>query len=635
MKAAPRESSGALPRTIPGAAQGAAALAAVALLEIAGHARSAPALLSPLRDLSLVASAGALLGAFLGLLRGARPLAFLSPFGVALGAGIALHFWLRTVSGAGVLEGGGSRDALRGAAGLAAGAVLGQLLGFALGRTRALRPPPAGISIAFVVLLSLPALLPAPRPQLDESRKNLLLLSIDTLRADRLGASGHPDGLSPHLDRLARTATTHVGAVTPLPRTLPSMSSVMTGLPPHSHGVRDNFHYALGERAETLAEDLARRGWATAAVNSNPVLSHDSGIFQGFASANDRGDDWSRLGLVRGASRIATLLAMRRGDRDAVITELALSWLARRPSGRPFFLWVHWLAPHMPYEPSFPDDRRFDPAYEGAHLRALDYGGISKGDMTYRNPLSPREREHAVRLYDGEVATADRAVGRLLRSVERDRLLDDTVVVLVADHGESLLEHGYFFNHGDFVYGPAAHVPLVVRDPLAPAPILDTAPASLNDVRGMIAAKLEDVPAPPRPDALFCESDFCRFPDLNDRLGLLLPLEVAQDTGPIPDWKERWEEQAIRAKQRFVQREGWRLVRSPRKDGDAHELFDLARDPGETTNVAGENPERLAELALLLDRWISAGEEADDTGEVRAPDEDTQEQMRALGYVGR
>jgi arylsulfatase len=635
LNAVRRGPSGAYPRTIRGAAQGGAALAAIALLEIIAHGRSAPALLSPLRDLSLVASCGALLGAFLGWVRGARPLAFLSPFGIALGVGIALHLWLRTVSGAGVLEGGGARDALRGAAGLAAGAAAGQLLGLALGRLRTLRPLPAGASLAFVVLLVLPAFLPTRAPRPDASRRNLLLLSIDTLRADRLGALGHPGGLSPHLDRLARRAATHVGAITPLPRTLPSMSSVMTGLPPHSHGVRDNFHYALGEKAETLAEDLAGRGWATAAVNSNPVLSHDSGIFQGFASANDRGDDWSRLGLVRGATRIATLVAMRRGDRDAVITGLALRWLARRPSGRPFFLWVHWLAPHMPYEPTFPDDRRFDPGYDGAHLRVLDYGDISKGDMTYRNPLSPREREHAVRLYEGEVATADRAAGRLLRSLERDRLLDDTLVVLIADHGESLLEHGYFFNHGDFVYGPAAHVPLVVRDPGSPALFLDTVPASLADVRGIVEAKLRGVTPPPRATTLFCESDFCRFPDLNDRLGLLLPLKIAQDTGPVPDWKERWEEQAIRAKQRFAQRDGWRLVRSPRKDGDAHELFDLARDPGETANVAGENPARVAELALLLDAWIAEGQQADDTGEVRVPDEDTQEQMRALGYVGR
>jgi arylsulfatase len=632
---AAQRSPGAAARILRAAACGAAALAAVALVEIASRAASAPALLSPVRDLSLLACGGAAAGALLGCLRGVRRLAWISPFGTVLGLGIALHFWLRTVSGAGVLEGSGAQEAARGAAWLAVGAALGQLLALAAGRVFTPRPLSVVVSSAFVALLALPALPPAGAPRPDVPLRGLLLLSIDTLRADRLGAYGHPDGLSPHLDRLARRAVIHPGAITPLPRTLPAMSSVMTGRHPHAHGVRDNFHYALGEKAQTLAEELAGRGWATAAVNSNPVLSHDSGIFQGFASANDRGDDWSRLGVVRGLSRIATLVSMRRGDRDAVIAELARAWLARRPSGRPFFLWVHWLAPHMPYEPAFPHDRRFDPGYDGAHQRSLDYDRISKGDMTYRNPLSPREREHAVRLYDGEVATADRAAGTLLRWMEGEHLLDDTIVVLTADHGESLLEHGYFFNHGDFVYGPATHVPLVLFDPRSPVPSIDAAPASLVDVRSMVSARIDGEAPPPRETTLFCESDLCRFPDLNDRLGLLLPLEVAQDTGPIPDWKERWEEQAIRAKQRFVQRDGWRLVRSPRKDGDALELFDLARDPGETRDAAAENPDRAAELSLLLDRWIVEAEGADDTGEVRVPDADTQEQMRALGYVGR
>jgi arylsulfatase A-like enzyme len=218
---------------------------------------------------------------------------------------------------------------------------------------------------------------------------------VDTLRSDRLGFAGDPRARSPHVDRLARRGTTYADAVTPLPRTLPAVASLLTGRVPHAHGVRDNFHYALSGEAVTLTETLSRAGWVTAAVNSNPVLSHDSGVYQGFRSASDRGDDWSRLGLVRGVRRLATLVAMRRGDRARVITDLALDSASRRPRGRPYFLWVHWLSPHMPYEPVPPFDTLFDPGYTGRFARRIDNDGISKGEMTYRNSLPAPELAHA------------------------------------------------------------------------------------------------------------------------------------------------------------------------------------------------------------------------------------------------
>jgi arylsulfatase A-like enzyme len=433
---------------------------------------------------------------------------------------------------------------------------------------------------------------------------------------------------------------THVGAVTTQPRTLPGLASLLTGMDPPGHGVRDNFHYALGPDATTLAELLSAAGWATASVNSSPVLSHDSGIHQGFASASDRGDDWARLPLVRGVTQLATLVAMRRGDRERVVTDLALSWLEQRPRGRPFFLWVHYLAPHMPYEPSAPFDRAFDPTYDGDYRRSIDYGGISKADMTYRNPLSARTLEHVKALYDGEVATSDRAIGRLLRGMEIRGDLDDTIVVVSADHGESLDEHGYFMNHGDFVYGPATNVPLLWRAPDSPAGTVADAP-SLVDVFALVL-HLADVGAPdaidgawPADAVAFGESDFCRFPDVNDRLGYLLPVEIAQDPGNIPDWKERWEAQAIRAKQRFLETERFKLVLTPRPDGDRIELFDLAADPGETRDISSEDAALAGALAGRLAEWMDESARRSGTARDRILDDSLREQMGGLGYLGR
>lgn len=637
-----RGPEGPLTRAVAGAAAGAAWLALASLPEIL---RPAVPLTEPWRDLARVALGGAAAGFVLGAL--SARLRFLAPGLVVLGAGLAAPTALERLAAAGDDPAGG---ALRAAGILLAGAVAGQAAGLLLRRLRPIRRPGPALSLAVLALLALPFLVPRAEPRRAFPRPNVLLLTIDTLRADRLGFAGHPTPTSPHLDRLARRGITRDGVVTPLPRTLPAVCSLLTGREPHSHGVRDNFHYALGPAAFTLAEAFAVAGWSTGAVNSNPVLSHESGVYQGFASASDRGDDRSRLRLVRGVERVATLVAMRRGDRADVITGLALRWLRTRPADRPFFLWVHWLSPHMPYEPEPPFDTRFDPGYEGAYARRIDYGEVSKGDMTYRNPLSPAEIAHVKTLYDGEVATADRALGRLLREMELSGDLENTVIVATADHGESLDEHGYFLNHGDFVYGPAANIPMIVvpadGDPAGVgAPEggagVDRTPMSLVDVAPLLL-HAADVDAPDGMDGrvpaadrrpVFGESGFCRFPQLNDRLGYLLPPEIAQSPDAVPDWEGKWQEQANRAKQRFLQTERSKLVLSPRPDGDRWEWFDRRADPGEQRAREASGAEADSLKAALL-AWIELGKLSAGTAQARSLSEEDRERLKALGYLG-
>ena len=628
-----------------GAAAGALALALVGAVDVARHAGRDPALSSPLHDVALLALGGAVLGLLLGSLRVLRVIRPIHPFGIALGTALAARVWLSALGGARLLSERAAMEGARGALLLALGAALGQLLGLALRRAPGLRrlgPAPVrdvAIVAALAAWLWLP---PSSKAPAVSGKPNVLLLTIDTLRADRLGLAGYPRPVSPHLDRLARRSSMCERAVTPQPRTLPALASLMTGRVPARHGVRDNFHYALADDAATLAERFRTAGWATASVVSNPVLSHDSGIHQGFASASDRGDDLGRLPLVRGVTHLTTLLAMRRGDRDSITTGLALDWLRARPRGQPFFLWVHYLAPHMPYEPAAPFDRCFDPGYDGPYARSIDYGAISKGEMTYRNPLAPRTLEHVKALYDGEVATSDRAVGRLLAEMDLLGDLSNTIVVVTADHGESLDEHGYYLNHGDFVYGPATNIPLIWHVPgegaalLAGAPSLQDVAALISETAGLSADAEADGrwPAPPR-GLVFGESDFCRFPDLNDRLGYLLPPEIAQDPDRIPDWKAHWEAQANRAKQRFVEDGAFKLVLTPRPDGDRFELFDLSADPGETVDVSAQRADVLAELSTRLAAWMRATAMEPGTARERTIDAELREQLGGLGYLGR
>jgi arylsulfatase A-like enzyme/Flp pilus assembly protein TadD len=266
--------------------------------------------------------------------------------------------------------------------------------------------------LLFLGFLAAHPALPAPPP-------NLVLLTLDTTRADHLGAYGAVNAHTPVLDALAARGTRYARALTPAPLTLPAHCSLMTGLEPPEHGVRDNGVAALPPDLPTIATVLRARGYATGAFVSSRVLDRRFGIGRGFEVYDDR----------MAAERIG-----EHGypERDAeAVTTAALSWVSRLPPGRPFFLWVHYYDPHSPYAPP----------------REL-------ADLT------------SGRLYAGEIAYMDRQIGRLLAGLPGDP--GRRVVAAVGDHGEGLGEHGEQ-THGIFLYRSSLEVPLLLAGPGIPA----------------------------------------------------------------------------------------------------------------------------------------------------------------------
>jgi choline-sulfatase len=244
---------------------------------------------------------------------------------------------------------------------------------------------------------------------------NLLLVTIDTLRADRLHAYGYASIETPSTDRLARSGLLVQDATVQVPQTRPSHASILTGLLPYQHGIRDNYSPALSARHATLATVLRGRGYATGAFIGSVVLAAASGLDRGFETYDD---PFSR------AHRVA-----REEERPAgAVVDAALAWLKAR-AGRPFFAWVHLYDPHYPYAPPEPFARRY-----------------------------------AERPYDGEVAYADAQVGRLLDLLETSGLAARTLVVVTSDHGEGLGDHGED-EHMLFVYDSTLHVPLLLSWP--------------------------------------------------------------------------------------------------------------------------------------------------------------------------
>ncbi len=353
--------------------------------------------------------------------------------------------------------------------------------------------PRPGLRLALLTLLACLtcSLLPA-RP------RSILLVSVDTLRADRLGAYGSPLGLTPHLDALAERSLVFEHAYAPAPFTLPSVSAMLTGIHPDELGVRSNAA-VLAPGLPTLASQLAQGGWRTGAVVSNFVLRGRSGVGQGFELWDDQLADRER---VRGVP-----------EREARATTAAALEIAQQlaDGGEPFFLWVHYQDPHGPYTPP--------PGYREARLaegppdsRRLPVAGDDRGlggIPPYQLVEGQRDAAFYRAGYDAEVVHVDEQIGRLLA----EGPFSEAIVLFAADHGEGLGERDLWFSHGEHLDEAMLRVPLLLKVPgRAPGvrrdlvSLLDLAPTLLalaglpasEHVRGrdLLAAGAERVEAP-------------------------------------------------------------------------------------------------------------------------------------------
>jgi len=247
---------------------------------------------------------------------------------------------------------------------------------------------------------------------------DVLFVTIDTLRADRVGAYGYAAAETPALDRLAREGVLVEDAVVQVPQTRPSHASIFTGRYPFEHGIRDNTSAPLPAKIPTLATLLSRAGYETAAFIGAYPVARPSGLDQGFTTFDD----------PFGTGEATTAREARSERRASEVVDHALAWL-EKPRRKPFFLWIHLFDPHAPYEPPSPFRQRF-----------------------------------ARRPYDGEVAYADTQVNRLLAWLDRSRRRADTLVVATSDHGEGLGDHGES-EHMLFVYDSTLRVPLLISWP--------------------------------------------------------------------------------------------------------------------------------------------------------------------------
>lgn len=442
----------------------------------------------------------------------------------------------------------------------------------------------------------------------EPDRPNVVLIVVDTLRADRLGVHGNPRGLTPHLDRLASEGVHFANAQAHAPWTLPSVASLLTSLHPVQHGAGGSLDLrgleqggsatprfrALSPDVETLPERFRANGYRTAAVVNVDFLGSGFGLARGFDTLDE---EWYGTNdRVRPATQT---------------TDAALRWIDRGGRG-PFFLLVHYFDPHAVYDPP-PEFRRRFAAPQDRESSSFVFG--TREHMLLlrsgRLVLDPALIERAARLYDGEVAYVDAQIGRLLAELERRGHLADSIVVVTSDHGEEFLDHGGF-EHGHTLYQELTHVPLILSAPGRLAPARIGARVGLIDV-GPTLCELTGV-APPA---------------------------TAAGRSLVP-----WARGASQAQSEPILAHGnfWgpaleSLIAGPHKlilpaDPSADpELFDLDQDARETADLAPTRRDLVTHLAELFGRARERMAREARGIEVEL-DARRLDQLRTLGYAG-
>lgn len=442
-------------------------------------------------------------------------------------------------------------------------------------------------------------LIPASCSRRPERPRNLVLITVDTERADRLGCYGAADVLTPSVDRLAREGALFTESYSTIPITLPSHCSILTGLYPRTHGVLSHA-YTLPEDATTLAEILKGEGFKTAGFISSHVLARKYGTSQGFDIF------WERYNY--GEKRAKRLL---RTEGEDLLTRAALDWV-RIEMDEPFFLWLHWFNPHKPYDPPPPMRDMYDPDPSSpvkADVETLEK--LWKGDIDLDAAEIARIRD----LYAGEVAFTDLQIGIVIDKLEDLGVLDRTLVVYTADHGEVLYEHDRYFGHDIMLYDAALHVPLVVRAPgRVPAGLISNTTIRNIDILPTVL----DLLGVHRPDVASEGRSFegvfvGRAPEDAPVFSEVFP--------PKPEWKTE--------PRHGVRFGGWKLITV---EGESEgQLFDLNADPGETKNLVDVDGAKRAEMEAMLIEWMAAAP----LPEEKFPDlgADEMENLRSLGYL--
>jgi len=539
----------------------------------------------------------------------------------------------------------------------------------------------------------------------DRSRSipNVVLLTLDTTREDHLGCYGYEKNTTPNIDVFAREAVLFSHAVSVIPLTTPSHASIMTGLHPHSHQVFRN-SYPVHSDYTMLAEILNKQGYKTGGFVSVKIIDSRIGFAQGFdhfsdvpepPGAQEKSDNMFKQ--LMGGSIVSTLLLQRRGDETI---DEGLAWLHENKD-QPFFAWIHLYDPHLPYTPPSAYGYRFNAKYEDylarinhplfkqrayadqtAYSRAEETSDVSPfskdainflldvigaGDRQYvSSDSTPAElKDDFIAAYDGELAFVDEQVGRILRFLKDSNVYDNTMVIIMADHGEILAEKEDFFGHHKYLYRGSMRIPVIMKFPgIEPQSIdekitnVDIMPTLLDALGIEVTTAMDGMSYWPEissretvnvPEKLFYGTHTGRGRAAEEHKAQTqssFTRKIRHVYSRINNLIKRFFMNIFRIKLRWkidrhfdkiaVVKGDWKLIRSldaKNRKEVSYELYNLREDPGEIENLITEEEEVYKELRILLKKYIQTKRYSVHPLQDDAQTEEEIKTLRSLGYM--
>ncbi len=476
------------------------------------------------------------------------------------------------------------------------------------------------IVMNLVLLLTIPAYLMVPGSRKAFDLPNVLLITIDTLRPDHLGCYGYKDAHTPNIDRLASEGILFKNTISASPRTGPSHISMLTGLYQNRHGALRNGE-KLSDKVVTLPEILANNGYETAAFISGWTLKDEAcGLAPRFQFYDQNFGPWKWIPEPTYKLRILQLLTTfgprfglkpERIERPAGrTTDSVINWL-KKTHDKPFFLWVHYYDPHVPYNPPQPY-RQMHFKNPAININSNWWGwSASQREEMVQNP----ERHHAmIELYDGEISYVDAEIVRLETALKNLNLSANTIMFLTSDHGESLGEHYHYFGHDD-LYETCLRVPLIMLYPNSQwgHQIIDSQ-TQLIDFTPSVLDLL----------GIHTENKF-------DGHSFVTILDSAQQTDNQPAFASLLENKTDMF---AVRQNGYKLIYTApqwgvsRRRPAGQELYYLPDDPYELNNIIAQNPPELTRLAKMMKQWSKEKYQ-----NKQNLNEETRKKLRSLGYI--
>lgn len=428
--------------------------------------------------------------------------------------------------------------------------------------------------------------------QKDGKRPNILMIGVDTLRADHLRSYQYSRSTSTNILKLALKGTIFLNCIAPIPRTAQSIASLMTARYPQSHGLR-NLTETLSFDELTLAEILKAAGYKTLNVTASGFLYE--AVAQGFDKT---------YGTVYEFDAVKTTKLAKKAIKKNV------------KKGEPFFLWVFYRDPHMPYSPP---KQIFDLSYKGKYKTSFNFKK-NKDEMVFANRMRPRERNHVAALYDTEIYHTDLQVGRLIKYVEKR--YPDTIIILTADHGEGLGENNYYYEHGDVLNQAGLHIPLIIKGIKFPKKKILRIVRNIDIVPTLLATLGIKVPGNKFEGVDLVE--YLKVPNQH----LIAFSETGRAYSQMAFETGKRAVKGIKGRVRSATYKKWRAIYFPTPEGVQYELYNLQDDPYQTKNLY-PNPE-MEFLFEALNKFVNAPNQKG--GDKELTDEN-RKQLKSLGYL--